>query len=227
MYTELPVDLDGAVLWTSSGGRPGPARVLPDGSLDLIWRGDGVLLVAGPDTTAQVSDGDALSYVGVRFAPGQGPSVLGLPAHEVTDARVPLDVLWTAGRAARLVEQITAAPDPAQGLAAAVRRLLDRADPDRLSREVARRLNRGERVERVASAVSLSPRHLHRRSLVAFGYGPKTLARVLRFNRALSLARTGLGLTRVAADCGYADQAHLARDVRDLAGVPLTTLLAD
>jgi AraC-like DNA-binding protein len=60
--------------------------------------------------------------------------------------------------------------------------------------------------------------------MAAFGYGPKTLARVLRMRRALRLARGGVSLAEVAARCGYADQAHLAREVKDLAGVPITVL---
>ncbi|MEV5769093.1 helix-turn-helix domain-containing protein, partial [Micromonospora sp. NPDC052213] len=65
-----------------------------------------------------------------------------------------------------------------------------------------------------------------RRSRHLFGYGPKTLARILRMGRALALARAGTPLAEVAARCGYADQAHLTRDVRDLAGVPPTVLLS-
>ncbi|WP_143615380.1 helix-turn-helix domain-containing protein, partial [Streptomyces sparsogenes] len=67
---------------------------------------------------------------------------------------------------------------------------------------------------------------LHRRSLAAFGYGPKTLARVLRLNRALDAARAGTAFAEVAALAGYADQAHLAREVKALTGVPLGRLLA-
>ena len=58
------------------------------------------------------------------------------------------------------------------------------------------------------------------------GYGPKTLARILRMRRALDLARAGAPLAEVAVRSGYADQAHLTREVRDLAGVPPTRLLA-
>ena len=62
-------------------------------------------------------------------------------------------------------------------------------------------------------------------SRTAFGYGPKTLHQVLRFQRALRLARAGGRLSDVAAVVGYADQAHMARDTRRLAGVPITELL--
>jgi AraC-like DNA-binding protein len=67
---------------------------------------------------------------------------------------------------------------------------------------------------------------LHRRSLAAFGYGPKLLGRILRLNRALDLARAGTPYATVAAQAGYADQAHLSRDVKQLAGVPLRVLLS-
>ena len=76
-----------------------------------------------------------------------------------------------------------------------------------------------------AETVNLGPRQLHRMSLRAFGYAPKTLAKVLRFDRALALARGGTPFATVAAVAGYADQAHLSRDVRRFAGVPLSTLV--
>jgi AraC-like DNA-binding protein len=73
--------------------------------------------------------------------------------------------------------------------------------------------------------VAFSERQLHRRSLLLFGYGPKTLARILRLGTALDLARGGAPFGRVAAEAGYADQAHLSREVKALAGVPLSTLI--
>ena len=81
-------------------------------------------------------------------------------------------------------------------------------------------------VRGLADAMGLSERQLHRRSLAAFGYGPKTLHRVLRFQNALRRARAGDDLARVAHECGYADQAHMARDVSALSGTTMTTLLA-
>ena len=47
--------------------------------------------------------------------------------------------------------------------------------------------------------------------------GPKAVARVLRFERALRLLRDGRALADVAYDCGYADQPHLNREFRALA----------
>ncbi|WP_449064683.1 helix-turn-helix domain-containing protein [Planomonospora algeriensis] len=59
----------------------------------------------------------------------------------------------------------------------------------------------------------------------AFGYGPKTLQRVVRFQRALRLAGRGTGLAEVALASGYADQSHMSNEVRRLAGVPLRQLV--
>ncbi len=231
MYREWDAGLDGAVVWTRAvvdrGADREPVRILPDGCLDIVWREDGQLFVAGPDTTAQYTvDSEPLSYVGIRFAPGQGPSVLGVAARELTDRRVPLDELWAAGAARHWQGRVAGATDRPAALVALARERLRETAPDRLVCEVVRRLDRGGRVDDTAEAVSLSLRQLHRLSLHRFGYGPKTLARVLRFNRALALARTGAGFSRVAAETGYADQAHLARDVRGLAGTTLTDLLS-
>lgn len=134
--------------------------------------------------------------------------------------------LWPGGEARRLTERIDAAPDPAAALEELALRLAAAAPPeDPLVRAVAAALAAGRGVAATAEAVGLGARQLHRRSLAAFGYGPKTLARILRLQRALGLARSGVPLAETAARTGYADQAHLARDVRELAGTRLTALL--
>ena len=71
-----------------------------------------------------------------------------------------------------------------------------------------------------------SERHLRRLCHDAFGYGPKTLHRILRFQRAIGLIHAGRSLGEVAASCGFADQAHLTREVGELAGRPPSLLAA-
>ena len=80
-------------------------------------------------------------------------------------------------------------------------------------------------VAKIAARCGLSDRQLLRRSKTAFGYGPKTLTRILRMQRAVGLARAGSPFATVSATAGYADQAHLAREVRAMAGVPLSVLI--
>ncbi|MDQ4020551.1 MAG: helix-turn-helix domain-containing protein [Actinomycetota bacterium] len=78
-----------------------------------------------------------------------------------------------------------------------------------------------------ADALGWTERTLHRRCRDAFGYGPSVLRRILRFRLALRLAGQGASFSATAVRVGYADQAHLAREVRALAGVPLGQLVED
>ncbi|OPX14457.1 helix-turn-helix transcriptional regulator, partial [Gordonia sp. i37] len=74
-----------------------------------------------------------------------------------------------------------------------------------------------------ADTVSVSARTLHRMSLQHFGYGPKTLARILRMRTALALLDdAGEDLIGIAARAGYADHAHMCRDFAELTGAPPT-----
>jgi AraC-like DNA-binding protein len=191
--------------------------------------GDGRLVVAGPDTRDHPTTlGPGTAVAGVRFAPGAAAAVLGLPVDALRDERPALADLWGRSDAERLATVAAAAAQPERALAEAVAaRGTPRPDP--AMRHVAQVLQDARHpapVRGLADGLGLSERQLHRRCTAAFGYGPKVLHRVLRFQRALAQARSGRDLARVAHDCGYADQPHLARDVRDLAGTSLTTLLA-
>jgi AraC-like DNA-binding protein len=81
----------------------------------------------------------------------------------------------------------------------------------RAVRVVAAQLAAGASASATAERLGWTERSLHRRCLAAFGYGPAVLRRVLRFRRAAALL--------YAAVAGYADQPHLSREVRALAGV--------
>jgi AraC-like DNA-binding protein len=205
-----------------------PIRVVPDGCVDLRWI-EGRLTVAGPDRSAMLETIPPGAFViGFRFLPARASRWLGLPMSEIVDRRVPLEDLWGA-EARRLADGAGEAGAPSQ----IVRRLelglgrkaeiFEAADQDMecvfalLSRE-------GFSTPSVADLVGqlgLSERTLRRRCREAFGYGPKTLERILRFQRFLRLVRSpgGDGMARLAAEAGYADQAHLAREVKRLSGL--------
>jgi AraC-like DNA-binding protein len=80
----------------------------------------------------------------------------------------------------------------------------------------------GVAVEQVAQQVGFSERELLRRFRASVGYGPKTLQRVLRFQRVLAGLNGGQApdetLARFALSAGYSDQAHMTRETRQLAG---------
>lgn len=233
MYEERPSRVPGAVVWSQAAKPPGTrGRVLPDGCMDLLlWNGE--LVVAGPDTRAHASvERLGEPVTGLRLRPGAGPRVFGVHAHELRDQRVPLSAVWPEREVRELAERIAGAADPAGVLEAVAQRRLrtherEAADPRAaaLADAVVAALRQGASVTRAAAGVSLSERQLHRRCLDAFGYGAKTLARVLRLQAALSLAGAGNSLAGTALRAGYADQAHFSREVKALAGVPVTELL--
>jgi AraC-like DNA-binding protein len=213
---------------------PQATRVLPDGCVDLVWQGRG-LVIAGPDRGPVLSPPrPGQTIVGLRLRPGLAGLVLGLPASELRDARVTLDRVW--GRpGAELSEQIGDADSPRRRralLEETVLQRLARADqPDRLVLAATRSLGLpGTRVGSLAATLGASERQLRRRFDAAVGYGPKMLDRVLRFQRFLGGAgdttNGDAGLARLAADFGYADQAHLSRECMRLSGLSPARLLA-
>ena len=218
-----------ACLWTHALPESSTTalQVIPDGCVDIIWTGDS-LRVAGPDTgpiLESIPPGTAI--VGMRFRPGAAPPWLGVPASEIVNGRPPLQHFWGAD-ARRLADRLSGARnavDSAAIMLSALRTrrprsdLIDPAAPAILA---AMRCD-GEapmRIPALADSLDLSERTLRRRCESAFGYGPKTLDRILRFQRFLRLLRRSPDprLAELAATSGYADQAHLTREVRRLGG---------
>jgi AraC-like DNA-binding protein len=219
---------------TPAAGAPA-TRVLPDACTDLIWRGGSGVSLAGPDTgpvLAPVPPGTVLA--GVRFRPGAGGPALGLPLRAVLDQQLdPADLRagLPGGRGADLVTRVHGELAPDEAIRRLVRlagQMAAAAPPDPLAAAAAQRLGRpGARVSGVARELGVSERQLHRRCLAAVGYGPVLLRRVLRFRRFVSRIDAGEALddlASLAAEAGYADQAHLSRESRELAGLPPAAL---
>jgi AraC-like DNA-binding protein len=218
-----PAGLAGVVacMWRNETTTARELRVLPDGCMDLIWM-DGAVHVAGPDSQAFLATmGPRQVVTGLRFRPGAAPGVLGVPAWALRDQRLRLEDLWPGTTVSQRIAEMH---NPAVALAAAV---ASRAtEPDLALSAVLRRLQTGSSVAATADALGWTERTLHRRCRDAFGYGPSVLRRILRFRVALRVAGQGASFAATAAHAGYADQAHLAREVHALAGVPLSQLIA-
>lgn len=203
-------------------------RVVPDGCIDIVWTQGAGTEVVGANTTAFLVALPARTHVvGMRLRPGAAPPLLGIDGAALRDARVPLHELW-GDDGHRLAQRLDETGGRAGALMAALApRAAAAGAPDPLVRAAVARLQDGARpVGELAGELHVSERQLRRRVGAAVGYGPKRLARVLRLARALAAARGGEELARVAADAGYADQAHFAGDCRELAGVPPSWLLA-
>jgi AraC-like DNA-binding protein len=209
------------------------ALILPDGCVDVLWR-NGELVVAGPDQEAwrsPVRPGQEI--VGIRLRPGVAGAVFDRPASELLNSRVPLEELFDS-RAGELAERLSEADDQDARfllLEALIASAVERSAPDPLVLAATRRLGfPGSRVDELARALGISERQLRRRFHQAVGYGPKTLDRVLRFRRLVSQAQAvsdgEVDLARLAAELGYADQAHMNRDSVRLTGMPPARLAA-
>ena len=203
-------------------------RVLPDACTDLIWQSGAGAFVAGPDTgPAPDTRPPGTVLVGARFRPGAGGAALGVPLSELLDQRVEAADL-PAVPGGRLPGSLA----PAEALRRVARiaaEMVTERPPDRLVLDAARLLGRpGARRDLVAARLGLGERQLRRRCQAAVGYGPRMLARVLRFRRFLSRAEaagTVADLAGLAAEVGYADQAHLTRESTRLAGLPPAALV--
>lgn len=206
---------------------PKTVRVVPDGCVDLLWCDDR-FVVAGPDATAASSALRSGGFVlGMRFKPGAARRWLDLPMTEIVGMQVDMQDIW--GQRAReiaermqeangleeqfgllnaLLAKMAPSIEPASGEGAAIFGALERGAGN----------DTGGQVDILADGLAVSGRTLRRRSRELFGYGPKTLHRILRFQQFMVLARLPdrRGLAELACAAGYSDQAHLNREVRAL-----------
>jgi AraC-like DNA-binding protein len=216
------------------GGVPYAHRSIPNGTVEVRCRIGESPTIAGPITgprTDVLAPGSTLA--GVRFHPGAAARVLGVPPTELTDLVLDASELW--GHAATATGERLAQPAPPARAAALLQeliasRLVDAADPDPLIAEAVRRMMPwwGGDISSLRSSLFVSERQFRRRCEAAVGIAPKTLQRMLKFQGFLAQAQFALargknpagdGLAQLAADAGYADQSHLARECLRLTGV--------
>src|SRR5262245_9421765 len=200
-------------------GAPGRIEIVPGGCIDLEWIA-GSLRIAGPDRVSRTETlPPGATVIGFRFSAGGAAAWLGLPASDLVDSRIPLEELWGI-EARQLAQAVNAASGVAARVHALENALLRRAPSISLRHHDMRAAYQlieagappGKPLVRwLAHELDMSERTLRRRFDEAFGYGPKTLDRILRFQRFLELARGGRDASAagLAAAAGYADQAHL------------------
>ena len=180
-------------------------------------------LFAGPVIIDSFGNANCLQ---IDFTPLGAARFFRMPMTELTDRMVALDdVLGADGRSFR--EQLANTPSWNDRFVQAVcfveRRLADAPETSPALAWVFERISAtGGRVpvRALAENIGWSRKHLAGRFNADIGLGPKAVARIVRFNRVLALSRGDetSGWADIAAVCGYADQAHLAREFRDLAG---------
>jgi AraC-like DNA-binding protein len=197
---------------------------------------------------ALITHAGAQSGIQVALRPLGARALLGLPAGELAALDLPAEAVL-GGVCAELREKLESAAGWPERFAVLDEILLHRAGLSRaglswaadadVAPEVSwawRELLReggATRVSELAAGTGWSERHLTSRFRAEIGLAPKAAARVVRFDRARKLLVRKLTaggdylLADLAADCGYFDQAHLAREFRALAGCPPSQWLAE
>ncbi len=240
-----PADLSATLACSWTATPSGRHRLVPDACVELLWLTTGPVIVCGPETRAWTFElPKPTRAIGVRFRPGAAGPILGLDISRIRDRRIRWAELTSTADEARLSGAISAAIREGADVRAGVRLL--EAEVRRMSQGRRRGMESGNDglAESVLASLSLpvpvaqaviaaelglSPRQLHRRSLVLFGYGTSILARVLRFQRLLSVTSmaSDMPLAQRACRAGYSDQAHLTRDCRAIAGLTPTAFFAE
>jgi AraC-like DNA-binding protein len=209
-------------------------RVLPDACVDIIFINHDPPSVVGPWTDPfLVRFIPGTTVVGARLHPGRAPSLLGVPATELLNDSVALSAVW-GSRLGALFAQVADSTSPAARRLALCELLIQRVSSfrsyDRMVVSAMRWLGRHPHgtVEQLGQDMGISNRQLQRRFCAAVGYGPKLFHSVLRFQRLLQLSGGAAGwrsLADLAAAAGYADQAHMTREVQRFSHCPPTALL--
>lgn len=219
-------------------------RVLPTGLMHLVFRWSDRPLFVRYDvenknlirlSDSLVGGARASSYfrqfggpshsVGALLCPGTSRTLFGMPADELANRHIPLEVLWTTAEVAELREQMEEA-EPAEPRirileAALVRRMSQVRGLHPAVADAVTRLTRAQTVSQVVEASGYSHRRLISLFSDAVGLTPKVFSRVARLQRALVQLNADLrpSLAEAALRAGYADQAHLTREFGRIARV--------
>lgn len=177
-------------------------------------------LWSGP---VHIGAAQATACLQIDLTPPGALRLLRRPLAELAGGLAPLDALDRD--LARLTDRLANTPAAEGRLDIAqdwlIQRLADaQGDPRLDAAFAALARGRGDRVADVADHVNLCRQQLARRFTAAFGLPPRAVSRIGRFQRARRMAAAGraTGWADLAALAGYADQAHLSREFRELSG---------
>lgn len=211
-----------------------PLQLLPGGDARRAARHPGGFVAGLGDVFALTEHAGRQCGIQVDLTPTGARRLLGLPLAELAGGVVSLhDVMPRAARV--LVERLAVAPDWPVRLDLvetflASRLLAARVDTARVDWAVSRIEASGGRVD--VGGVARELGHSHKHLIALFrdqvGIPPRLLARLVRLARvvAMATAEPPMAWAELAIAEGYADQAHLAREVRRFTGLTPTELRA-
>ena len=222
------VDYCWVVRWDLRGEPPHEQSILPHPNVHLAFEatGTGVFGVDRKIFTRRLAG--AGKVLGIRFRPGGFRPFYSDPIFTLNDRVVPARAIFgpAADRAGEAV--MDAASDDAM-IARAADLLRDaHPEPDPATDQVAAVVTRIttdpglRRVAQLADVCGIPERKLQRLFAEYVGVSPKWVMRRARLHEAALRADAGgvVDWAVLAADLGYADQAHLTRDFTATIGVP-------
>lgn len=216
-----------SVEWDRRGLAPHEQRLLPTPATHLSVQ-PGVARVVGPRRTAwrTTLTGQA-RVIGVRFRPGGARPWSPVPLAELVDGEFPVTLLADLDADA-LEAEVREAPDVGAAAALVDAALVPHRPPPAPTVDLIAELVATvdaepgiRRVEQLAERFGLGVRALQRLCAEWIGIGPKELVRWARLHEAAGRAVAGpVDWAALAAELGYADQAHLVRDFSRVVGEP-------
>lgn len=225
------VDYHWIVRWDLRDEPDFEQTILPHPNVHLAFEesGAGVFGVVGGLFTRRLSGlGKAL---GVRFRPGGFRPFWGASVAELTNRVAPAGQLFgPAAEHTRKMIMDPEADDPEMVSRAEALLCASLPDPDPAAEQAAELVGliTGDpalrRVSQLSSASGLTVRSLQRLFAEYVGVSPKWVMRRARLHEAAQRADSGdpVDWPQLAADLGYADQAHLTRDFTATLGAPPT-----
>ncbi|HWK74439.1 MAG TPA: helix-turn-helix domain-containing protein [Povalibacter sp.] len=169
-------------------------------------------------------------FIASLLQPGQAARLFGIPQDRLTDSRWPLEELIGRHETERLLGDVRRHAAPGDWAKVIGAWLLARSDSNRMPKLLLPPLSLSGLMRaprELTQQHGLSLRQLERRFVASYGLPQRSMGRMVRFVHALAAVISGNpagNLTQLAHDCGYFDQAHMARDFLALAGSPPTQL---
>jgi AraC-like DNA-binding protein len=199
-------------------------RIIPDANPYLIFvvsrkdsRIHGRCFLVGPRSRfADVTMANRILTCGARLRPGALPLLTRFSASDFTDRSVFVeDVFGAHGKL--LMEQLDELRSPISAISIISDFLSHKwTGHNRVARLP---LGRYTRVEEMAAQTGLPIRTLRSRLMQYLGLSPKRVIRIERLHRALVSSQCrSIAWAEIAAGSGFADQAHMIREFRDLLG---------
>lgn len=195
------------------------------------WGSFAAGLFAGPVVIDSTGRAECIQ---IDFTPLGAYRFFGLPMNELSSRMVTLDDLGDRG-IVRLRQRLGEEPSWSHRLNLAedfIINRLRRASQGHKSVQAAYSeivsAHGNLRISAIAKTLDCSRKHLVERFQAELGLAPKTIARMVRFHHTLSIARSSAkpDWAGIAADCGYADQAHLTREFTEFSGASPSLWLA-